>query len=96
MAKQTHALVFCARVLLGNIWRKILSGFWNAYCCISLGTNALDTYARASRISNKGWAGNVFEVQCCMDRHLPVQEEVDWLRLLLFENEGRNIAKTVT
>jgi len=28
-----------------------------------------------------------------MDWHLPAQEEADWLRLLLLENEGK---KTVT
>jgi len=61
-----------------------------------LQTNALDTYARASRISNKGWAGNKYEAQCCMascmEWHLPVQEEADWLRLFLFENKVGNIA----
>ena len=31
-----------------------------------------------------------------MEWHLPVQEEADWLRLLLFENEVRSIAKAVT
>jgi len=40
-------------------------------------------YARASRISNKGWAGNKYEAPCCMascmEWHLPVQEEADWL-----------------
>jgi len=45
-------------------------------------------------------AGNVFEAQCCMasfmDWYLPVQEEIEWLRLFLFKNEGKNIAKTVT
>jgi len=29
----------------------------------------------------------------CIERHLPVQEEADWLRLLLFENKVENIAK---
>ena len=28
--------------------------------------------------------------------HLSVQEEADWTRLLLFENEVGNIAKTAT
>ena len=45
--------------------------------CISLGSDA-----RASKISNEGWA---FEMQCCMayriDWHLPVQEETDQLGL---------------
>jgi len=31
-----------------------------------------------------------------MDWHLPVQEEADWLRLLLFENEVGNIVRTGT
>ena len=52
-----------------------------------LRTNALDTYARASRISNKGWAENEYETRCCMasrmEWHLPVQEEANWLRLFL-------------
>jgi len=42
--------------------------------------------------------GNKFEVQCCMASHMewhqPVQEEADWLRLLLLKNEVRNIADT--
>ena len=46
--------------------------------------NAFDTYARASRISNKGWAVNKYEAQCCMascmEWHL-----YDWLYL----EEGR-------
>ena len=29
-------------------------------------TNALDTYTRASRISKKGWVGNLFEAQFCI------------------------------
>ena len=59
-------------------------------------TNALETYARASRISNKDWVGNVFEAQCGMASRMDWQEEEDQLRLVLFKNEGRNIAKTVT
>ena len=31
-----------------------------------------------------------------MEWHLPVQEEVDWLRLFLFENKVENIAKRAT
>ena len=42
-------------------------------------------------------SGNKSEVQCCMasrmEWHLPVQEEADWLRLLLFKNEVENIKK---
>ena len=30
-----------------------------------------------------------------MEWHLPVEEEADWLRLFLFKDEVRNIAKTV-
>ena len=32
----------------------------------------------------------------CMEWHQPVQEEADWLRLLLVENEVGIIAKTAT
>ena len=42
--------------------------------------------------------GSKFEVQCYMASHMewhqPVQEEADWLRLLLLKNEVRNIADT--
>jgi len=31
-----------------------------------------------------------------MEWHVPVQEEVDWLRHLLFENRVKNIAKRAT
>jgi len=44
--------------------------------------------------------GNKSEALCCMvsnmEWHLPVQEEADWLRLLLFENEVENIKKKAT
>ena len=44
--------------------------------------------------------GNKSEVWCCMasriEWHLPVQEETDWLRLFLFENEVENITKKAT
>ena len=43
---------------------------------------------------------NKSEVWCCMASHMEwhrqVQEEGDWLRLLLFENEVGNITKTAT
>ena len=32
----------------------------------------------------------------CMEWHLPVQEEADWLRQFLFENKVYNIAKRPT
>jgi len=31
-----------------------------------------------------------------MECHLPVQEEADWLKLLLLENEVENITKKAT
>ena len=32
----------------------------------------------------------------CMEWHVPVQEEADWLRQFLFENKVKNIAKRAT